>query len=268
MALAVANISSQATGTQSAVVTAPASISAGDLLVAHCSSGTSNGTFTPPSGWTSIANTSSSGYPTDQAFYKIATGSEPGTYTFTFSSSVSVSARIVHITGAQSSPIMAETAATSGSFTSDTISGVTTTYTNTMLIGISSSANGGTVSSMSVGGTNPTWSPQYMDGYGSSEYAALQTAIYASPGATGSFTVVQANSGNNAMMIVAIRPALSLTANNSAFATTTVGLTIGEPVTAITSAFSMPAVSVMMTAPKWSNVAKSAAATFTNVPKS
>jgi hypothetical protein len=79
------------TATPSTVtVTAPSSITSGNLLVAEVTYN-STVTITPPSGWTlyqTIAATS--GSPVVSIYWKIATGSEPGTYVFTPSSSASV----------------------------------------------------------------------------------------------------------------------------------------------------------------------------------
>jgi hypothetical protein len=73
------------TGT-SLVITAPASIAAGDLLVAHITSTQEAATVTPPAGWVLQANVGQAGQYRTRVYYKIATGSEPGSYTFTNSS--------------------------------------------------------------------------------------------------------------------------------------------------------------------------------------
>ena len=70
-------------------VTAPTSISTGNLLVAQISSGTN--TFTLPSGWTSYETIPASGdAPQIIIAYKYATSSEPSTYVFTPSTTADV----------------------------------------------------------------------------------------------------------------------------------------------------------------------------------
>ena len=65
-------------------VTAPTSISSGNLLVASVSSGTS--TITAPSGWTQYQVVAASGAaPQIAIYYKAATGSEPTTYVWSTS---------------------------------------------------------------------------------------------------------------------------------------------------------------------------------------
>ena len=68
----------------SVTVNAPASIAAGNLLVAVYSVGTGTAnTFTPPTGWTQVANHSGSGVAFGTLIAtKTATGSEPTSYTF------------------------------------------------------------------------------------------------------------------------------------------------------------------------------------------
>lgn len=67
------------------VVNAPASIVAGNLLVAIFTNSHNDGTetITPPSGWTAAGSTFHSTVGNGAIFWKIATGSEPATYTFT-----------------------------------------------------------------------------------------------------------------------------------------------------------------------------------------
>jgi hypothetical protein len=93
----------------STTVTAPASITTGDLLLAMCYADTDTNTaWTAPSGWTSAGSQYDSGnnnYGQVEVFYKIATGSEPGAYAFSGSFYRFVS--ILHYSGVNSTPIMA-----------------------------------------------------------------------------------------------------------------------------------------------------------------
>jgi hypothetical protein len=70
------------------VVTAPATITSGNLLLAICTCGTA--TWTPPSGWVLAGTKASSGNsPQISVYTKTATGSEPGSYTFSGSDGAS-----------------------------------------------------------------------------------------------------------------------------------------------------------------------------------
>jgi hypothetical protein len=95
------------TGGTSISITAPSSIASGNLLIAASSSGTE--TFTPPTGWLLYGTEASSGdSPQISIFTKIATGSEPGSYSFTCNNGASdaVNIAILNISGANTaSPV-------------------------------------------------------------------------------------------------------------------------------------------------------------------
>lgn len=94
----------------SITITAPASISSGNLLIAVIAIG-SISALTPPVGW-SIIQILSAGY---ISYYKIATDVEPVSYTWTWSGSSVGCGLIVQITGNSVSPIDTYDATSNGS---------------------------------------------------------------------------------------------------------------------------------------------------------
>lgn len=77
------SVSSAATSTSTASVGLPAGTVAGDVLVAAATS--SNASYMPvaPAGWTLVRNGTSNLYTAGSVYYRVATGSEPSSYTFT-----------------------------------------------------------------------------------------------------------------------------------------------------------------------------------------
>ena len=120
------------TNTVTIAVSVPAH-STGDLLVAAVANrnGGSNNT---PAGWTAINNVSPSGALNMATFYRYATGSEPGSYSFTSSSSSDqIQAFIVSITDmAASTPIQNSTTDTPA--TAGQSPGVITTGFNSLVL--------------------------------------------------------------------------------------------------------------------------------------
>lgn len=135
------------------VVTAPASIVSGNLLLAFAFYGATSAAYTwsAPSGWSSLA----SNYPGTDAggtaiFYKYATGSEPSTYTFTLSTAFYGSVLILQYNNIQpSSSFDGSAAFYNGSSlgASYPAPSVTATYSNETLITFYASYDGVSVSS-------------------------------------------------------------------------------------------------------------------------
>lgn len=102
------------------VATAPSSIAQGDFLlwVGTTTAASTNITFTFPSGWTEIEDQGAP--PNFHVAYKIATSSEPATYTLSASSSASVLAgAILRFTGAAYDTIGAIAVSTTTSITAN-----------------------------------------------------------------------------------------------------------------------------------------------------
>lgn len=117
----------------------PAGTSSGDVMVATIAARPSSITVTAPSGWTLVRQVvqSSGSTLSLQTYYKVATSSEPSSYTWTMSTSgfVGASGGILSLSGADTSnPVDAESGQANASSTSQAAPSVTTTQSNSMLI--------------------------------------------------------------------------------------------------------------------------------------
>lgn len=83
------------------VVTMPGSVASGDLLIAVLSGGQGN-IITPPAGWTQLF-ADLHGFVGGAVFYRLSGGSEPGTYTWTFSASQRGNAQVARYSGVDTS---------------------------------------------------------------------------------------------------------------------------------------------------------------------
>lgn len=112
------------------VINIPTNIVSGDLMIAHVGQAILGGNWSS-SGWTALDSglRNSSNFPTVGIFWKVATGSEPSTYTFTESSSSSSrsAGTISRITGADTvTPVDSYSSSVNNSFTSTIACGTAT----------------------------------------------------------------------------------------------------------------------------------------------
>lgn len=130
----------------------PAGAVSGDLLVGWFSDGSPGATITPPSGWTVVGTQVSGGGYELVVAWKVAGGSEPGSYAYSSSAPAFPFAWAVCYSGADtSSPIGAFDSAT-GSGTTRTAPAVTAPYENSELL-VFSAADPGAVSAAMTGMT-------------------------------------------------------------------------------------------------------------------
>jgi type II secretory pathway pseudopilin PulG len=127
-------------GGTSVVVTAPGSISSGDLLIAAVSTdGSTAGSISSPAGWTLLdRGIDSAGAITLGVWYRIAGASEPANYTFTWTGNQQAYGWISRFTGHNSSTPVNALAAQGGSSTSASppCPSVTTMVANSMIVRI------------------------------------------------------------------------------------------------------------------------------------
>ena len=104
----------------SVVVTAPAGISSGDLLIAAVSTdGSTAGSLASPAGWTLLDRGSDSATTvTLGVWYKIAGASEPANYTFTWTGNEQAYGWVMRFTGHNSSTPINASAFQEGASTS------------------------------------------------------------------------------------------------------------------------------------------------------
>ena len=102
---AAPSVRSSATGTVAAgtdvVISQPAGLAAGDLMLAAIADrGAATDTITPPSGWTVVVDQARGSVGRMIVYSKVATGSEPASYTFTCSSTNTQAGAIVALRNA------------------------------------------------------------------------------------------------------------------------------------------------------------------------
>ncbi len=137
-------------GTLTLTVPVPGATLSGDLLVATIAVRPSTSTITAPAGWTlRIRTNQSSGVANAQAiYYRVATGSEPASYSWTFSTSTGSAGGMVAFSGVDPvTPIDVSAGTANSSSLSQPAPSVTTTVANTMVV---------TSHSMS---SSATWTP-------------------------------------------------------------------------------------------------------------
>jgi hypothetical protein len=120
----------------SIAVSKPASTASGDLLIGVVITDGSAGTFPVPSGWTLINSGTSGTAVTLGTWYKKAGGSEPATYTWSWTSSQTVFAFIIRITGQDPTTPIDVSAPATGSSTTPTCPTVTTSVADTLVLRI------------------------------------------------------------------------------------------------------------------------------------
>lgn len=124
------------TGTVSVIPAVPTNI-AGDLLYATITwyPGPSNvTTITPPAGWTQVDQGLSSAQAVCTTYRRISNGSEPGTYTWSFSPAAFSAGQISSYRGVDQTTPININGNNNGASTAPTAPSVTTTVTNTWLL--------------------------------------------------------------------------------------------------------------------------------------
>lgn len=205
-----ANVNSVGTASSSYVANAPASIATGELLICSVlvrSAGASN-TVTRPTGWTIIDEYISAGNAgMILSYWKLATGSEPASYTFTGTVSAVYIATAFRVTGADTTTPVNGTPqhASDAGPTVHTIPAVTTTVADTMLVAIE-----GSVANVSLASTWGTMTQVWFSATGTGTSARSQggaTEPIAATGSTGTRSVTNSTSGTVGLQSFAIAPA-------------------------------------------------------------
>jgi PKD repeat protein len=174
----------------------PSGTAAGDVLVS-CLTLTSGSVTAAPAGWARFAAVIGATRPKVYGYYKVATGSEPASYSWT-TSSVTGSAGIARYSGARGLDGAATTAWSNATVTTATVPGVTTTTTNVMLVGCMGT------NSASTGITAPSGLAQAWElGVRASE---LDDGLQPAPGATGAKTWTFGTGRAWAGWVVGLRP--------------------------------------------------------------
>jgi PKD repeat protein len=178
----------------------PTGTSAGDLLVSCLAlNGSSVASSGAPAGWTRFAAATGVTNPRVYGYYKVADASEPASYRWGFSSTITSGGGIVRYTGAAGLDAAASTAAGAAA-TSGTVPGVTTSTANAMLVGCAGINSGAT----SITITGPAGMSEVWDLGGKRH--ELDDALQAIPGASGAKTWSFSSSREWAGWLTALRP--------------------------------------------------------------
>jgi len=120
----------------------PVGIAANDILLAQIAvRGGTGVTVTAPAGWTELLNDTRSTTLRQVIYYRVAGGSEPASYNFSFDSSQRVAGGMVAYRGVDVSfPVNVSSTRDNGSSTSITANAVTTTVSDAMVVGLFSTA--------------------------------------------------------------------------------------------------------------------------------
>ena len=183
---------SQAAST-STTITKPTGTVQDDLLVAHISVEGGDPTFATPSGWTQLFNGTGGGDVGVAVYWRLAGGSEPANYTFTWTDSENSEAAMVRYSNVDTTTPIDAWASASGDDDMPLAPTVTTTTANTTVIRLFGSDDNETV-------TNPTGTTSRYDvsGLGVTTTAADDTQPTA--GATGT---AQFDIGSNEKWVAA-----------------------------------------------------------------
>lgn len=119
----------------SLVITKPACVAVNDLMLAHITA-RSTAFITAPAGWTVVFQNMVSNSTTSAAFYKVATGAEPASYTFTSDISDNSVAILVYRGVDVTDPIETSGIQTTAAGTSHTTPCITATTDQTMVVAL------------------------------------------------------------------------------------------------------------------------------------
>lgn len=199
-----ATSNSAAGGSTSLTLNKPSGVADGDLLVAVIAT-SSNTTFTPPAGWTSVASyNDGADTSTIEMWWKIASG-EGASWQWTFGSTKAAGGVVAYTPSAGYEPAL-QTSTTNETAAPDTVvtaSGFTTTHANTLLFGAFAAPDTGASKTFAP----PSGMSERVDigeGASSSISVEVATEVQGSAGATGSKSATPNSSYNqNGIAILA-----------------------------------------------------------------
>ncbi|MGH2725533.1 MAG: hypothetical protein ACRDKS_01005 [Actinomycetota bacterium] len=186
-------------------IPAPAGLTPGDVMIAGITVG-GNPTITPPSGWTLIRLDATSEFDLRQAMFWKVVGSEPSSYTFTFSQNQAAAGGIQAYAGVDTAnPINAHGGKVDnfGRTTAIIAPSVTTTVNNAMLVGVYGISRNTTITPPS--GMTERWDLASTAGpfFATSEGC---NQLQATAGATGTKSATAAVVGPNIGQLIALKP--------------------------------------------------------------
>jgi len=213
----------------SCVITKPAGLTVGDLMIAQTvfhSLAESPSIPSPPDGWTLIRQdreSSGDGYIRGALFWKIADADDVAADTFTFSNDLACSNRgaITAWTGHDTTtPINASNGLSNAASTTVTSTGVTPTVANCVILMICGVADNNTQSNYAITTDNPaSWTEAYdlLTTLGDDCALAMGYALRPETSATGNGTATTSASDVNVGQLVAIAPAVAAAGRSFGF---------------------------------------------------
>lgn len=194
--------SNNGTGGSSLTINKPAGTTTGDVMIAHIVANPAGNTITVPTGWTLINRRDSAVDISTATYWKVAGGSEPTTYTWTFGTSGEASGGVAsYVNVDNTSPIDASNTQYNSGTSTVSNTGITTTTANDMLV-------------YAVGVVVPTtvnapsgFTQEWTDASSSITTSEMSDEIDAVAGATGSISGSHNGGANsNITHLVALRP--------------------------------------------------------------
>lgn len=202
IAFRAASVAQVGSGT-SLVVSRPAGLTAGDVVIATVSS-RGNPTITAPAGWNPVVTTTNSTTMRQAVYWRAAGASEPATWTFTLSSAKAAVVQLAAYSGVSTtSPVRAFAASVNASSTTVTAPSVSAQGNDAVVavFGTARSANLSVTASLSkrtqiasVGGSN------FVSG-------ALGDRVASVSGSTGTFTATTSSAAASVGHTLALKPA-------------------------------------------------------------
>jgi len=131
-------------GATSLVIAKPTGVVSGQVMVATVTA-TGTGALTAPSGWAVVKDTTLSATMRQIAYYRVAGGSEPASYSWSLGTTRQASGGIADYSGVNNTAPIDASTGTTGASGNATISSVTTSAANDMVIGTVAFATATTV---------------------------------------------------------------------------------------------------------------------------
>ena len=173
-------------GATSLAITKPTGVASGHVMVATITA-TGTGALTPPSGWGVVKDTTQGSAFRQTTYYKVATASEPASYSWGLGTTRQASGGIIDYSGVNATAPIDATATASGASGNAVAGSVTTSVANDQVI-VASGFNVATTV------TQPTGTTERYDRSSPSTTSEAADFAQATAGATGTKTATPANS--------------------------------------------------------------------------
>ena len=272
MAASVASVSAKATASgTSLVIDKPSDVVSGNLMVMQVVTDRTAGSGAASTGWTQIQQTDhtddTNGGGEMVTFYKVAGGSEPSTYTVTFTDAGESVGYIAKVTGNPSTGFLTTSSEAQNDSTSTTATGGTVTPNTTdslilFFVGGNRSGTTVTTSAYSIATSNPTWTEQW-DSNQSGPFAAMASATRPELTATGAASATLSSSQKSLVHMVVIGGQVDISPSVLSVASSVIDpaldLTTVVSADTVSVTTSVQAPTVSMPTPDWTNENKNIA---------